>query len=169
MCLDQIARRIVNANHGINLSGSDASRIQLRCRRVLTWPVKSKPKSRMIKTNTIGIMLMASPIIEKKPPRRECRPKHRATDLRRRTRRKSPSLSLGRLDLSSWYYLKHLKIDISQTREISCAMLWRNTRHVSAVDSQGRTIWIADAHRDGKRFVVRANEKLTAFLELTLR
>jgi hypothetical protein len=38
---------------------------------------------------------------------------------------------------------------------------------VSAVDSEGRTIWIADAHRgDGKRFVVRANEKLTAFLEL---
>jgi hypothetical protein len=38
---------------------------------------------------------------------------------------------------------------------------------VSAVDSNGRTIWIADAHRDnGKRFVVRANEKLTAFLEL---
>jgi hypothetical protein len=38
---------------------------------------------------------------------------------------------------------------------------------VSAVDRQGRTIWIADAHRDdGKRFVVRADEKLTAFLEL---
>jgi hypothetical protein len=38
---------------------------------------------------------------------------------------------------------------------------------VSAVDSDGRTIWIADAHRgDGKRFVVRAEEKLTAFLEL---
>jgi hypothetical protein len=33
-------------------------------------------------------------------------------------------------------------------------------------------IWIADAHRDdGKRFVVRADEKLAAFLELesTLR
>jgi hypothetical protein len=31
-----------------------------------------------------------------------------------------------------------------------------------------RTIWIADAHRgDGKRFVVRADEKLTAFLELS--
>ena len=29
------------------------------------------------------------------------------------------------------------------------------------------TIWIADAHRDdGKRFVVHADEKLTAFLEL---
>jgi hypothetical protein len=28
-------------------------------------------------------------------------------------------------------------------------------------------IWIADAHRDdGKRFVVHADEKLTAFLEL---
>jgi hypothetical protein len=37
---------------------------------------------------------------------------------------------------------------------------------VSAVDSRGRTIWIADAHRDGKRFVVHADEKLTAFLEL---
>ena len=38
---------------------------------------------------------------------------------------------------------------------------------VSAVDSEGRTIWIADAHRDdGKRFVMRADEKLTAFLEL---
>jgi hypothetical protein len=36
----------------------------------------------------------------------------------------------------------------------------------SAVDSQGRTIWIVDAHRDGKRFVVGVDEKLTAFLEL---
>jgi hypothetical protein len=35
---------------------------------------------------------------------------------------------------------------------------------VSAVDSNGRTIWIADAHRgDGKRFVVRADEKVTVF------
>jgi hypothetical protein len=38
---------------------------------------------------------------------------------------------------------------------------------VSAIDSNGQTIWITDAHRgDGKRFVVRADEKLTAFLEL---
>ena len=30
-----------------------------------------------------------------------------------------------------------------------------------------RTTWIADAHRgDGKRFVVHADEKLTAFVEL---
>jgi hypothetical protein len=35
------------------------------------------------------------------------------------------------------------------------------------VDREGRTIWIADAHRDdGKRFVVRGDEKLTAFMEL---
>jgi hypothetical protein len=38
--------------------------------------------------------------------------------------------------------------------------------YVAAVDSEGRTIWIADAHRDGKRFIVRADEKLTAFMEL---
>jgi hypothetical protein len=37
---------------------------------------------------------------------------------------------------------------------------------VSALDSEGRTIWIIDARFDGKRFVVRANEKLTAFLKL---
>src|SRR5437773_2802974 len=38
---------------------------------------------------------------------------------------------------------------------------------VSAIDSSRRTIWIVDAHRgDGKRFVVRADEKLTVFLEL---
>ena len=33
-------------------------------------------------------------------------------------------------------------------------------------DRHGRTIWIADAHRDGKRFIVRADELLTAFVEL---
>ena len=41
--------------------------------------------------------------------------------------------------------------------------------YVSAVDSEGRTIWIADAHRDeGKRYIVRADEKLRAFMELEL-
>ena len=37
---------------------------------------------------------------------------------------------------------------------------------VSAINSEGRTIWIVDAHGYGKRFVVRAEEILTAFLEL---
>jgi len=35
------------------------------------------------------------------------------------------------------------------------------------VDSRGRTIFVADAHRgNGKRFVVHADEKLTALMEL---
>ena len=35
---------------------------------------------------------------------------------------------------------------------------------VSGLDSDGQTIWIADAARgEGKRFVVHADEKLTAF------
>jgi hypothetical protein len=38
---------------------------------------------------------------------------------------------------------------------------------VSAADYRGQTIWIADAHRDnGERFVVRADEKLIAFMEV---
>jgi hypothetical protein len=38
---------------------------------------------------------------------------------------------------------------------------------VSAIDSNGRTIWIVDAHRgDGRRFIVRADEKLSASVEL---
>jgi hypothetical protein len=37
----------------------------------------------------------------------------------------------------------------------------------SAADSNGRTIWIVDAHRgDGRRFIVRSDEKLSAFVEL---
>ena len=37
---------------------------------------------------------------------------------------------------------------------------------VSAVDREGRTIWIVDAHGYGKRFIVRADEMPTAFVEL---
>jgi hypothetical protein len=38
---------------------------------------------------------------------------------------------------------------------------------ISAVDSEERTLWIVDAHRDDeRRFVVRADEKVSAFLEL---
>jgi hypothetical protein len=38
---------------------------------------------------------------------------------------------------------------------------------VSALDVEGRTLWIVDAHRgDGRRFVVHADEKLSAFVEL---
>ena len=37
---------------------------------------------------------------------------------------------------------------------------------VSALDLEGRTTWIVDAHGYGKRFIVRADELLTAFVEL---
>ena len=37
---------------------------------------------------------------------------------------------------------------------------------VSALDVEGRTIWIVDAHGYGNRFIVRADEILTAFEEL---
>ena len=37
---------------------------------------------------------------------------------------------------------------------------------VSALNLEGRTIWIVDAHGYGKPFIVRAEEILTAFLEL---
>ena len=36
---------------------------------------------------------------------------------------------------------------------------------VSTINSKGQTIWIVDAHGYGKRFIVRADEILTAFLE----
>ena len=39
--------------------------------------------------------------------------------------------------------------------------------YVSVIDSNGRTIWIADAHcSGGKRLIVRADQKLNAFLRL---
>jgi hypothetical protein len=37
---------------------------------------------------------------------------------------------------------------------------------VSALNLEGRTIWIVDAHGYGKRFIVRADEMPTAFVEL---
>jgi hypothetical protein len=37
---------------------------------------------------------------------------------------------------------------------------------VSALDLEGRTIWIVYAHGYERRFIVHAEEKLTAFLEL---
>jgi hypothetical protein len=36
---------------------------------------------------------------------------------------------------------------------------------VKAVDLKGRTTWIVDAHGYRKRFIVRADEILTAFVE----
>jgi len=40
---------------------------------------------------------------------------------------------------------------------------------VLALDVERRTIWIVDAHGEGKRFIVCSDEKLTAFLALESR
>ena len=62
-------------------------------------------------------------------------------------------------------HVKYWEIIADRLSEAGWSLGW-----VSAVDSQGRTIWIADAHHgDGKHFVVHADEKLTAFMELAIR
>jgi len=57
--------------------------------------------------------------------------------------------------------VKYCEIIVDNLRKAGFSLGW-----VSPLDLEGRTIWIADAHRDRKRFVVRADEKLTAFMEL---
>ena len=58
--------------------------------------------------------------------------------------------------------MKHWEIIADDLSKAGWSLGW-----VSAIDSEGRTIWIVDAHRDdGTHFVVRADEKLTAFVEL---
>jgi hypothetical protein len=37
---------------------------------------------------------------------------------------------------------------------------------VASVDREGRTIWVVAAERNAQRFIVRAEEKLSAFMEL---
>ena len=92
------------------ITGMNADHSQFWC--LFTGPTESNPNSRMIRAKTIGVMLMASSIIDKKLPRRRCRAEHRATDSRLRTRRKRSSRTW--LNSSSRYFLKRSKTDISQ-------------------------------------------------------
>jgi len=57
--------------------------------------------------------------------------------------------------------MKYWEIIADNLRKAGWSLGW-----VSALDLEGRTIWIVDAHGYGKRFIVRSDEKLTAFLEL---
>jgi hypothetical protein len=58
--------------------------------------------------------------------------------------------------------VKHWEINADNLRKAG-----RSWGCVLVVDSRGQIIFVANAHRsDGKRFVVRADEKLTAFVEL---
>jgi hypothetical protein len=51
--------------------------------------------------------------------------------------------------------LKYWEIIADRLSKAGWSLGW-----VSAIDAQGRTIWIVDAHRDDrKHFVVRADEK----------
>ena len=45
----------------------------------------------------------------------------------------------------------------------------RSYGYVSAIDSEGRTIWIVDAHGYAERFIVHSHEKQTAFLNSNRR
>jgi hypothetical protein len=58
--------------------------------------------------------------------------------------------------------MKHWEIIVDNLHKAGWSLGW-----VSALDLEGRTMWIVDAHRgDGQRFVVHADGKLTAFIEL---
>jgi hypothetical protein len=56
--------------------------------------------------------------------------------------------------------MKYWEIIAANLKKAGWSLGW-----VSALDLEGRIIWIVDAHRDEKRFVVGADEKLTAFLK----
>jgi hypothetical protein len=73
--------------------------------------------------------------------------------------------------LHLWNYTRPLIVNLNSDEVLGKSSLTISAKPgwswgcVSAIDSNERTIWIADAHRnDGKRFVVRANEKLTALI-----
>jgi hypothetical protein len=57
--------------------------------------------------------------------------------------------------------MKHSEIIADNLHKAGWSLGW-----VSTLDLEGRTIWIVDAHDYGKRFIVRADEMLTTFVEL---
>ena len=60
--------------------------------------------------------------------------------------------------------MKYWEIIADNLSKVGWSWTW-----VSVIDSNERTIWIADPHRDEKRFVMRADEKLIAFWNSNLR
>jgi hypothetical protein len=75
-----------------------------------------------------------------------------------------------RIRLREWmHYLKKRaalrKIGHFTEYAVLAALLWRGLH--GTFNTAGKTVFVADAHRcDGKRFIVRADELLTAFVEL---
>jgi len=54
--------------------------------------------------------------------------------------------------------MKHWEIIADNLKRAGFNMGW-----VSALDVEGRRVWLVDAHGYGKRFIVRADDVLTAF------
>ena len=61
----------------------------------------------------------------------------------------------------SHQHVKYWQIIADNLKKAGWSLDW-----VLARDLEGRTIWIVDAHGYGKRFVVHADQMLTAFVEL---
>jgi hypothetical protein len=59
------------------------------------------------------------------------------------------------------YYWEIREIMANNLKKAGWSLGW-----VPAIVSRGRIIWIADTDRHGKRYVVHAEEKLAAFVEL---
>ncbi len=58
--------------------------------------------------------------------------------------------------------MKYREIIADSLKKAGWSLGW-----VSDLDRNGQTMFVVDAHRgDGKRFVVHADEKLTAFVEI---
>jgi hypothetical protein len=57
--------------------------------------------------------------------------------------------------------VKHWEIIAANLQNAGFRLGW-----LSAADYEGRTIWVVEAHGYGKRFIVRADGLLSAFLEL---
>jgi hypothetical protein len=95
----------------VTRNGSDETQTTLSFGVSLTGSAESHANSRMMRAQTIGVMLMAPSVIEKKSQGRENRAEPRATDSQRRTRRKRSSRRW--LNSSSCYFFKRLKTDIS--------------------------------------------------------
>jgi hypothetical protein len=57
--------------------------------------------------------------------------------------------------------MKYWEIIADKLHDAGWSLGW-----VSAIDSEGRTIRIVDAHGYGQHFIVQADEILTAFVEL---
>ena len=70
-------------------------------------------------------------------------------------RAKSVSISKAAASVKDW------EIIADNLSDAGWSLGW-----VSALDLEGRTTWIVDAHGYGKRFIVRADELVTAFVEL---